>query len=70
MTRPLCVVCQRECVPMADYEQPVCVHCDDYASTMLERIRHTTPPRVVGLPAGVHDLLRRLVHVLAEAMAA
>ena len=70
MTRPNCVVCQRGCTPMADYELPVCVHCDDYAATMLERIRHTSPPQVVGLPADVHALLKRLVHVLAEALAA
>lgn len=55
---------------MADYDVPVCVHCDDYAATMLERIRHTTPPLVVGLPADVHGMLREVVHLLAGVMAA
>lgn len=67
MTRPRCILCDRQCTPMADYDHPVCPGCDEYAAVMLARIRQQWKPRQSD---NVHALLRQLVHVIAEAMPA
>lgn len=34
-TLPACVCCGRACIPLADYDVPVCVRCDDQADTAV-----------------------------------
>jgi hypothetical protein len=34
---PSCSVCGRDCVPIADHEQPVCISCDAAMSNIDER---------------------------------
>lgn len=36
VTRPPCAICDRPCVPLADYDVPVCIDCDDRMTTVLE----------------------------------
>lgn len=51
--RPTCVVCGRRCVPLADYDQPVCIACDDTMALALERSRFDLAP-VVEVPKHRH----------------
>lgn len=37
MKLPHCAVCGRSCIPLADYELPTCVRCDDAMALALER---------------------------------
>lgn len=34
--RPHCALCGRQCIPLADYDAPICLDCDDRMTTVLE----------------------------------
>jgi len=41
-----CVLCRRPCVPMADYDVPVCLHCDDLSdATIRDMLAGRETPR-------------------------
>ena len=46
MTR--CVICRRSCIPMADYDIPVCPYCD--AGNAAPRTGKTLPEWAARLP--------------------
>jgi hypothetical protein len=46
----MCVVCGQPCVPMADYEYPVCVDCDLWRHDALERLTQVRPQAVHAPP--------------------
>ena len=68
----VCVVCGQRCVPMADYDTPVCAACDDRHEQALARLNAAipTPPRPNGRPlaAAQRDDLWRLIDVIARAL--
>lgn len=35
MNFPRCVLCRDLCIPMDDYDQPVCPRCDDEAAALI-----------------------------------
>lgn len=39
-----CVLCGARCVPMADYDAPVCHECDDRHEAALARLDTMPPP--------------------------
>jgi hypothetical protein len=44
----VCVVCGQLCVPMADYDQPVCIRCDSVREVAQEV--HRRNPQAVDAP--------------------
>lgn len=57
VTKPRCVVCGISCVPLADYDAPTCVGCDDVMSQILELARYApSVPPTSGAPTWLDDL--------------
>lgn len=65
---PRCVVCRRACIPMADYDAPVCVRCDADVEAILTRAALPaaaaallTPPTPLNPPTPLPVALARLM---------
>jgi hypothetical protein len=65
-SRPACAICGVPCIPLADYDAPTCVRCDDAMVLALERAalagavltREVVVERVVEVPVFVNRIAR------------
>lgn len=61
--RPACVVCGKRCIPLADWDQPVCIGCDDTYALAVERSRFDLPATTAQArkrPPAADGVFRRL----------
>lgn len=62
MNQPLCCICKRPCVPMADYEIPTCIGCDLDMEHVLRRSARPPQFDMYGKPmspCGTHAAFNR-----------
>lgn len=55
-----CTICRHACVPLADYDQPVCIRCDNDMDRVVTRARTgVAQPRGELEPCGTHAAYNR-----------
>jgi hypothetical protein len=69
MRLPLCAICTNPCIPLADYDMPTCIGCDETMRLILARAgmleqprprpRLVRPTRRVLKPCGTHAAFNR-----------